>query len=65
MPWSLCRVFAFTVLNYPRFLISASGLVLNRSCSLDVHFSLLIRFFPGGHMVRCPGKLHFVISGVQ
>ena len=32
---------------------------------LKVHFSLLMRFSPAELLVRCPGKLHFVISGVE
>ena len=31
---------------------------------IKVHFSLLMRFSPAELLVRCPGKLHFVIPGV-
>ena len=31
---------------------------------IKVHFSLLMRFSSAELLVRCPGKLHFVISGV-
>ena len=31
---------------------------------LKVHFSLLMSFSPVELLVRCQGKLHFVISGV-
>ena len=31
---------------------------------IKLHFSLLMRFSPAELLVRCPGKLHFVISGI-
>ena len=31
---------------------------------IKVHFSLLMRFSPAELLVKCPGKLHIVISGI-
>ena len=43
---------------------STGVFLLDEFGRIKVHFSLLMRFSPAELLVRCPGKLHFVISGV-